>query len=410
MKHLPARLVTSVFACAVCAAASAQTGNWYAAPGIVHTDDDGARSIDDGVAGAQVSIGRGISEHFSIEGLLGYSDISGWDDGGLPVPDQSHLDISLNLLAFPNRNLSFSPYLLAGVGYLGVGYSTGGNENRPSATAGLGFLWRMGDSRVSIRGDYRARLAYEQDNNLTDFIATLGVQIGFGAGRSPTVEQLDSDGDGVEDYWDWCPATPAGTAVDRNGCPEAPRQPPPDSDGDGVPDGRDACPDSAAGANVDRRGCLVDGSSDGDSDGDGVPDRLDQCPGTTAGARTDVDGCEIRDVIALPGVNFAPNSDRLFGAAEDLVRQAAETLKKYPELIIEVAGHTDSVGDADANFSLSERRAKTVRDYLVRYGVESARLSVRGYGESEPMASNDSEAGRARNRRVELRILNLRAP
>jgi outer membrane protein OmpA-like peptidoglycan-associated protein len=85
-------------------------------------------------------------------------------------------------------------------------------------------------------------------------------------------------------------------------------------------------------------------------------------------------------------------------------------LRKYPELIIEVAGHTDSVGGADANYSLSERRAKTVRDYLVRFGVEPARLSVRGYGETQPVAGNDSEAGRAENRRVELRILNLTNP
>jgi OOP family OmpA-OmpF porin len=406
-RHFATRLVLSICAIAIPAAAIAEADSWYVAPAIVHTDDDGARFIDDGVAGAQVSVGRGLSDHLSIEGLLGYSDISGWEEPGLSIPDQSHLDISLNVLAFPNRELSFSPYVLAGVGYLGVGYSTGGNENRPSATAGLGFLWRMGESRVSIRGDYRARLAYEKDNNLTDYIATLGVQIGFGAARSAAVEQLDSDGDGVDDYWDWCPATPAGTTVDRNGCPEAAREPA-DTDRDGVPDSRDACPDTADGVAVDARGCPRE--TDRDSDGDGVPDRLDQCPGTTAGVRTDVNGCEIRDIIALPGVNFATNSDRLLDGAESLVAQAADTLKKYPELIIEVAGHTDSVGIDDTNYSLSERRAKTVRDYLVGFGVEPARLSVRGYGETRPVASNDSEAGRAENRRVELRILNITSP
>ncbi len=133
--------------------------------------------------------------------------------------------------------------------------------------------------------------------------------------------------------------------------------------------------------------------------------QYDECPDTRAGVRVDVKGCEIRDVISLPGVNFDTGSDRLLPGFEDLIVYAAETLKKHPELRIEVAGHTDDVGDATMNQGLSDRRAKTVMDYLIRYGVDPARLAFRGYGESQPIANNTTKEGRAQNRRVELRVV-----
>jgi OOP family OmpA-OmpF porin len=180
--------------------------------------------------------------------------------------------------------------------------------------------------------------------------------------------------------------------VDARGCSL-------DSDKDGVVDADDQCPDTYRGAKVDQRGCELD------DDNDGVVNRLDDCPDSAAGARVDVNGCEIRDVIDLPGVNFETNSDRLLPGADGVLRDAAATLKKYPELVVQVAGHTDSAGAADYNQGLSERRAATVRDYLINAGVNETNLSARGYGEAEPIADNADAEGRAKNRRVELRIV-----
>jgi len=104
-------------------------------------------------------------------------------------------------------------------------------------------------------------------------------------------------------------------------------------------------------------------------------------------------------------VNFESNSDRLASGASSVLDLVAETLLKYPELKVEVQGHTDSDGAAEYNESLSYRRAQTVRDYLVSKGVDSGRMTVRGYGESEPVADNTTAAGKAQNRRVVLRIL-----
>ncbi len=196
----------------------------------------------------------------------------------------------------------------------------------------------------------------------------------------------------MPDSRDRCPDTPAGHRVDASGCSL-------DSDGDGVVDADDQCPNTYRGATVDERGCELD------DDNDGVVNRLDRCPDTAPGVRVDVNGCEIRDVIELPGVNFETNSDRLLPGADDVLNDAAATLRKYPDLVVEVAGHTDSVGSAEYNQGLSERRAATVRDYLINAGASEANLSARGYGEAQPIDDNGTAEGRARNRRVELRII-----
>jgi len=367
---------------------TAEVGDWYLAAMAVYTDDDEDRNLDDSVAGGQLNLGRQMSERVAMEALLGYSDIDGF-------PGQEHLEAGLNVLVHAAPSGAFSPYLLLGVGYLGTETTTGSEENRPTASAGLGFRWKLGDSAVSIRGEYRARLAWESDNNLTDQIGTLGLQFAFGGRTKVLTVPSDSDHDGVADVSDRCPGTGPGVVVDGFGCEFVV-----DSDGDGVPNDLDRCPNTVAQVEVDTSGCELD------SDGDAVVDRLDQCPNTTAGVRVDVNGCELQDVIELPGVNFASNSDRLLAGAEHVLADAAATLRKHPDLVVEVVGHTDSIGSAELNLSLSERRAYTVRDYLINAGVNSANLTAKGLGEFLPVADNATADGRAINRRVELRILN----
>ena len=169
---------------------------------------------------------------------------------------------------------------------------------------------------------------------------------------------------------------------------------------DGVLTGQDRCPGTRPGATVDDFGCEINP----DRDGDGVLNEDDRCAGTPPGARIDVYGCEIRDVIQLPGVNFESGSDMLLPGAEKLLQDAARTLNNYPTLRVEVAGHTDNVGSANLNLGLSDRRAKTVLDHLVKFGVDPSRLTFKGYGETQPIADNSLTHGRAINRRVELRV------
>ena len=200
---------------------------------------------------------------------------------------------------------------------------------------------------------------------------------------------LDADGDGVPDSADKCPNTPVGVKVDATGCPL-------DSDGDGVPDLRDKCPNTPIGVKVDATGCPLD------SDGDGVTDDKDQCPGTPRGVKVNQLGCPEREPIVLKGVNFAYDSAELTQPSHAILDGVAKILTKHPDLKVTIAGHTDSMGTADYNMKLSQRRAESVMHYLISRGVHSANLTAVGFGEEQPIASNDEVEGRAKNRRVEL--------
>lgn len=212
----------------------------------------------------------------------------------------------------------------------------------------------------------------------------------------------DSDGDGVLDGADRCPATPAGQRVDLTGCNA-------DLDGDGVANAQDRCPATPAGAAVDQFGCPPP-QAPADSDGDGVPDERDRCPGSLAGAPVDALGCTVPvqappppPRLILQDVNFATGSATLNATAEASLRVTAASLLTQPAVRLEVAGYTDDTGSRAVNERLSQARAESVRTFLVSAGVPADQLTAKGYGPADPIASNDTPAGRALNRRVELR-------
>jgi OOP family OmpA-OmpF porin len=202
--------------------------------------------------------------------------------------------------------------------------------------------------------------------------------------------ELDFDGDGVPDRLDKCPNTPSGARVDANGCEL-------DDDGDGVVNSKDRCPNTPAGATVNEYGCELD------DDGDGVVNSIDQCPNTPAGTPVNNVGCPLEAAYEMVGVNFEFDSARLTADSKAALDDALKIMLNNSGLMVEVAGHTDSVGAEGYNQGLSERRAKAVRDYLVERGIDGDRLTARGYGEAQPVADNATAAGRAENRRVELR-------
>jgi len=210
----------------------------------------------------------------------------------------------------------------------------------------------------------------------------------------------DSDTDGVPDGPDQCPNTPAGATVDATGCPV-------DTDGDRVPDGIDKCPSTPAGTEVDSAGC----QRASDTDGDGVDDTKDKCPGTAAGTRVDAAGCpilftEARTPVVLRGVTFETGRSALKPDSYTILDIVAASLIANPEIRIEIAGHTDNTGSIATNLRLSQARADAVRTYLASKGVSPDRMVANGYGPSQPVAPNTTPAGRAQNRRVELRQTN----
>jgi outer membrane protein OmpA-like peptidoglycan-associated protein len=194
--------------------------------------------------------------------------------------------------------------------------------------------------------------------------------------------------------------------VDATGCPS-------DSDGDGVLNGIDQCEGTPAGASVDERGCP------NDADGDGVVDGIDQCPDTSPGLKVDATGCPIEVVeketelldtgmIRIHDVNFATGKAEITPESYPTLDNVARVLKKWPELRIEVGGHTDSRGSEGLNQRLSQERAQAVHDYLIRTEptLKPEQFSVKGYGESRPVAPNTTDLNMAKNRRVEFVVLN----
>jgi len=214
---------------------------------------------------------------------------------------------------------------------------------------------------------------------------------------------LDNDGDGLPDAQDQCPdqAEDLDGFEDGDGCPD------PDNDQDGVLDRNDQCPNEAEDADGFED---ADGCPDPDNDQDGVLDAQDQCPGTPAGVEVDENGCpvveEIKEDLILKGVHFESNKSDLTPDSREILDAVGESLRAWPDVEIEIQGHTDSQGSDAHNLELSEARANAVRDYFIAYGIDPARMTAVGYGEAHPIASNDNAAGRAENRRVELHRTN----
>ncbi|MDH5642827.1 MAG: thrombospondin type 3 repeat-containing protein [Gemmatimonadota bacterium] len=212
----------------------------------------------------------------------------------------------------------------------------------------------------------------------------------------------DDDGDGVVNDLDQCPGTPAGTTVGVNGCPL-------DDDGDGVTNNIDQCPGTPAGTQVDGVGCPVSL----DDDNDGVMNNVDQCPGTPAGTSVDDIGCPVlfqmdesnqREApLVLEGVTFATGSSRLTPNSSFVLDQVAQSLMAYPDVRVEIGGHTDDTGSLSTNRELSLARAQSVMAYLASQGVPPGQMEARGYGPDQPVATNTTAEGRAQNRRVELK-------
>lgn len=412
------------------AAAQDVDTRWYVAPSVSYTNADCDRCAPDDALGMRLGLGKVFGHFWNVE-LTGGHESFDLERGG--AYRLTHL--AVDGLFFFNRDSSFAPFALLGVGGMRTEVFDF-NERGIIANAGLGFVSSLSDG-ANLRGDVR----YRWDDNSTDvfggdslgdLVATLGVQIKIGrrmANAGPTVSVVsaakpaspDSDHDGVSDDLDRCPLTPAGAKVDANGCEL-------DADGDGVVDRLDQCPRTPTGAKVDANGCELDSDGDGvvdrldpcpgtpagrkvdakgcelDSDGDGILDFADACPSTPAGDRVDSKGCTLLDVIVLKGVTFDNDKADLRADAIAILDDAVSTLKRYPALKVEVAGHTDSKASATHNQKLSERRAQAVMDYFVGKGIEADRLTAKGYGEAQPIATNATAEGRLENRRVELRI------
>ncbi|HMJ14752.1 MAG TPA: OmpA family protein, partial [Polyangiaceae bacterium] len=216
--------------------------------------------------------------------------------------------------------------------------------------------------------------------------------------------ELDNDRDGVPDSADSCANVPEDKDQyqDEDGCPEA------DNDGDGIPDAQDRCPMQAE----DRDGWQdADGCPEADNDSDGIADAQDKCPNEaeTKNGKDDEDGCpdlvrvEAGQIRTLEPIYFEYNKAQLQARSEPLLVEMANVIRARADLgRISIEGHTDDRGPDAYNLKLSDARAQAVMKFLVDAGVSAERLAAKGFGETRPIEPNATDAGRAKNRRVEF--------
>ncbi len=347
-----------------------------------------------------------LTGNFSLEGTYGRSATE-QSTGGRSV-DIDHYGLDLVWELMPHSR--FVPYLTGG--WAQLDYNADGavsTEVLNGAEVGIGLKARLGGDNANYRAlrlDLRDVISnltpvFPNDGDAThNFIATLGVQFAFGK------SSRDSDNDGIRYRDDACADTPAGASIDATGCPT-------DSDGDGVYDGLDKCDGTPDGATVNAAGCPTD------SDGDGVYDGLDQCADTAANLQVDQSGCPIAvtetevqlldtGTITTNAVVFGLSSAEIDLDHSQVLAEIGETLSRWPELRLEIIGHTDNSGPAEFNRQLSLQRAQSVLDYFTAHFPELDTSNYRavGLGEDQPIADNGTLEGRRANRRVEFKVLN----
>jgi OOP family OmpA-OmpF porin len=216
----------------------------------------------------------------------------------------------------------------------------------------------------------------------------------------------DLDGDGVYDRVDYCPDTPKGCAVDQWGCHS-------DADGDGVCDDLDRCPNTPEGEHVDANGCSESQSAPAPARAVTPPAPAPTPPPAPAppppAPRSEVERKLVESgTVRLENILFETASANLLPESEKSLNEAGEALSKYPDLRVEIGGHSDTRGAAAANRRLSQSRSESVRTYLLDHfpALRPGNLVAKGYGESQPLTQERNAEELQQNRRVELKVLN----
>jgi len=385
--------------------------------------------------GPTVSLARYLGAGFSLGANYGVNNFEIYNNN----TDYTSVNAFLKLNINSNK---FSPHLLAGYGLSDFGKKLNFEGVFKSLGAGRTFFGGVGfDISISEKISLNIASTYrwsEEKGTYKHLQHMLGLNYNFGQG--------DSDKDGIPDNKDTCPEEPG--LKEFNGCP--------DTDGDKIPDNKDNCPEDF-GAEI-MNGC-PDTDNDGvadkddecpdekgpiefngcpDSDEDGVADKDDECPkesGVTEnkgcpwpdtdgdGVNDNEDACpeevgssensgcpdlsmEVVETInqLASQINFAAGTDRIQGRAVlESLNEIKILLDNNPDGILIIEGHTSSDGETKANLELSQKRAAAVKAFLVNLGTNPERLITEGYGEERPVADNDTQQGRAQNRRVQFR-------
>ncbi len=317
---------------------------FYIAPGLQAMNFDDGTGYDND-SGAFLGLGYDFGNKYSLE--LSTFELE-TDTAGLAdtIIDLDHYKLDL-LYDLDAKIGNFGTFLLAG-----IGNTRFASDNDTIFEIGAGIKYKLSDNlvwRTALRNNY----FLGRDMEDTDLGLDTSLIFYFGGNNSTASAPARQQ-----------PA--AATPPSRPSRPQAPAEP--DADRDGVPDSRDRCADTPRNYAVDDNGCPI--------------------------AVEELARVELM-------VNFDFDQSVVKTEYFDEIEEVADFMEQYPDIVIELEGHTDSRGTEEYNLGLSQRRADAVRDVLINsFNVRGGRVSAEGFGESQPMSSNDTDAGRAENRRV----------
>ncbi|NJW53855.1 OmpA family protein [Salinimicrobium oceani] len=381
---------------------------------------------------SRISLARNVGAGFYFEAAGSVNQLSKFGDMGTDNLMYYALDGTFNYSFRNDANAGwFDPILGAGGGYTWIDDQGFGTLD---GTAGINF-WLSDNLALTVQTVYKHAF---DDNFDSHFQHVAGIKFAMGGkdtdgdgiydkdDECPEVAGLaqfngcpDSDGDGIEDRMDECPNDAGlaqfngcpdtdgdGVSDNNDECPTVAGLPEmngcPDADGDGIRDGDDECPNEAG--PKENNGCPWE-----DQDNDGVLDKDDECPEVAGTAANN--GCPEPTVEVIEELNeysrtilFDLDKATIRSESEETLQAIADIMKEYSNTTFHIEGHTDSTGSDAYNLKLSKERAASVRDFLINAGIPSARLTSEGYGESQPIASNNTSKGRQQNRRVEISL------
>lgn len=362
-------LLTSAICASVAFAASAPSSNYSYeltpfVSGILSDSNIGLNA--DNYINAGISLAKNLDSKYIDQVELAYMRSDSLDYLGGGTGNTNVNRFFLNAVKKYALTEKLSAYGLAGLGYQDVSQEISGHDDGGIFNYGVGLRYDIPYYGIALKGDIRHLYAFEETQN--DFMYTLGLAMPLGKKSSeviaPKVPVI---------------AAPVVPVVDG------------DDDRDGVLNSKDLCPNSTPGAIVDENGCELD------DDKDGVVNRLDKCPNTSPGVKVNTDGCF--ETFNLR-INFAYNSANINGSYNSDLKAFAQVLKDNPDATAVIEAHTDSKGSDAYNQKLSEKRAQSAVEALKALNISGSRLTAVGYGETQPIATNETEEGRAANRRV----------
>jgi OmpA-OmpF porin, OOP family len=375
--------------------------------------------------GISVGYASGLTNKVDVLADLGGSFVK------YPIPNKDLMTDASLLLDFTGKarlKLLSDKYLLNPYAEFGISASKVKGYFGAVAPVGAGVQIRLGEGTfANVGSNYRIAITEKTNYHFRHYlgiIKSMRNPAPVVVPPPPPPPVVDRDGDGVNDDVDRCPDTPGLASL--NGCPDRDGDgiadmddkcpdvagvakyqgcPIPDTDGDGINDEQDKCPTVAGVARY--QGCPIP-----DTDGDGVNDEEDKCPSRPGPASNQ--GCpEIKKEViekvnyAAKNIFFATASSKLLAKSFKSLNEVANLMKADETLMLDIDGHTDSQGSDEYNQKLSEERADAVRQYLIGRGIGDTRLKSTGYGESKPVADNNTAAGRQKNRRTEMTVRNF---